>query len=141
MNHESLTGSCLCGAVRYAISGGFAFLGNCHCSICRKANGAAFATWGILDPKQFQWTQGEDQVRWYASSASTRRAFCGNCGAALAAAHDWGVSEVVVATVDGDPGARPREHIFVGSKAVWHHITDDLPQHETWPPDLAEPKS
>lgn len=48
MTTDPLTGSCLCGAVRYAISGGFAFIGNCHCSICRKANGAAFATWGIL---------------------------------------------------------------------------------------------
>ena len=36
--------------------------------------------------------------------------------------------------IDGDPGTRPREHIFVGSKALWHDITDSLPQHEEWPP-------
>jgi hypothetical protein len=46
---------------------------------------------------------------------------------------------VVVATVYGDPGARPREHIFVGSKAVWHDITDDLPQHQIWPPGMSQP--
>ena len=49
-------------------------------------------------------------------------------------AHDGKVSEVTLGTVDGDPGARPSAHIFVGSKAPWHDITDTLPQHPEWPP-------
>ncbi len=132
-----ITGSCLCGAVRYEIDGEFELIGHCHCSICRKSNGAAFATWGIVDPAQFRWTSGAAQIRWYQSSPRTSRGFCSTCGAALASAHDGKVGEVVLATVDGDPGKRPREHIFVESKAVWHEITDDLPQHAAWPPDLS----
>lgn len=58
-------------------------------------------------------------------------------GSPLASMHSGVVGEVVVGTVDGDPGARPREHIFVGSKASWHQITDSLPQHEAWPPGFA----
>jgi hypothetical protein len=44
---------------------------------------------------------------------------------------------VVLATVDGDPGVRPGEHIFVGSKAPWYEIVDALPQYEAWPPGMA----
>ena len=122
--------------MRYEIAGAFTLIGNCHCSLCRKANGAAFVTWGLLDPHQFRWTAGTNQLRWYASSPRTERGFCGRCGAALANAHGGRVSEVVVGSVDGDPGARPQEHIFVGSKAVWHEITDDLPQYPEWPPGV-----
>jgi len=59
----AITGSCLCGAVSYEITGSFKFMGNCHCSMCRKSHGAAFATWGIIDPDQFRWTSGKEFVQ------------------------------------------------------------------------------
>ena len=130
----SITGSCLCGAVRYEVTAPFEFLGNCHCSRCRKANGAAYVTWGILTPGTFRWTCGEHLVASYESSPGNTRCFCKRCGSSLASAHGGVVGEVVVGTVDGDPGATPREHIFVGSRAHWHRITDDLPQYQAWPP-------
>ena len=133
----SISGSCLCGSVKYEIAGEFQVVGNCHCSLCRKAHGAAFATWGIIDPRQFRWTAGEDFVQAYESSPGRTRCFCRRCGASLASAHDGAVGEVALGTVDGDPGLRPSEHIFVGSKAVWHEITDALPQHAEWPPGFA----
>lgn len=136
----AIQGSCLCGSVRYEIAGEFQLLGNCHCSICRKSNGAAYVTWGILSPDQFRWTAGEDLLERYESSPGVSRCFCGKCGSALACLHDGVVGEVVVGTIDGDPGARPTEHIFVGSKACWHDITDGLPQHQEWPPDF-DPKA
>ena len=105
--------------------------------MCRKAHGAAYATWGILKPGQFRWVTGEDFVVHHESSPGRTRCFCRRCGSPLASAHAGTVGEVVIGTVDGDPGARPREHIFVGSKALWHDITDSLPQHEAWPPGLA----
>jgi hypothetical protein len=46
------------------------------------------------------------------------------------------ITEVVLGTVDGDPGMRPGEHIFVGSKAPWYEIADALPQFEEWPPGM-----
>lgn len=131
----SIKGSCLCGAVTYEVTAPFQFLGNCHCSLCRKAHGAAFVTWGIVPRDAFRWTAGEDFVQWYESSPGNTRGFCGRCGSSLASAHSGVVGEVAIGTVEGDPGARPAEHIFVGSKAPWYEITDALPQHQAWPPE------
>ena len=130
------TGSCLCGAVRYEVKGAFKAMGHCHCSICRKSHGAAFATWAMVDPETFRWTAGVDSIARYASSPTRERCFCKTCGSPLVASHSGNVMEVVVATVDGDPGLRPHEHIFVGSKARWYEITDALPQNDTWPPGM-----
>ena len=132
----TIKGSCLCGAVTYEIDGEFQFVGNCHCSICRKSHGAAFATWGIIDPEDFRWLSGENFVQGYESSPGRKRTFCKICGSPLVSTHSDQVGEVVFGTVDGDPGTRPREHIFVGSKASWHEITDSLPQFEEWPPGI-----
>ena len=132
----TIRGSCLCGAVKYAISGSFKAMGNCHCSICRKSHGAAFVTWGLIDPQQFCWTSGEDFVQAYESSPGKRRCFCRQCGSPLVSTDGGTVGEVVVGTLDGDPGARPGAHIFVASKAPWHEITDSLAQFAEWPPGM-----
>lgn len=135
----SVQGSCLCGAVTYEITAPLEFAGNCHCSICRKSNGAAYATWGILKPGSFKCTSGEEELQSYESSPGHTRCFCKRCGSPLVSMHSGEVGEVVLATVDGDPQVRPREHIFAGSKAVWHNITDGLPQHQAWPPEIEPP--
>jgi hypothetical protein len=132
----TISGSCLCGAVRYEITGAPAFAGHCHCSICRKAHGAAFATWAIVEPERFQWTAGAGLVQEYESSPDRKRCFCRTCGTPLAASHGGRISEVVLATIDGDPLVRPREHIFVASQARWYEIADDLPQFPEWPPGI-----
>lgn len=132
----AIQGGCLCRTVRYGITGGFKVMGNCHCSICRRANGAAFVTWGIIDPDQFRWTAGEEFVRRYDSSPGRQRCFCRKCGSPLVCTQEGAVGEVVVGSVDGDPGMRASDHIFVDSKAPWHEITDDLTQHREWPPGM-----
>ena len=132
----AITGSCLCGAVSYEITGPFNFIGNCHCSMCRKSHGAAFATWGIINPNQFRWTSGEEFVQAYESSPGRQRCFCKKCGSPLVSTHAGTVGEVVVGTLNGDPAMRPREHIFVGSTAPWYEIGDALPQFEKWPPGM-----
>jgi len=132
----AIVGGCLCGTVRYEVAGSFLAAGHCHCSICRRAHGAAFVTWGLLGPDQFHWTSGEEAVEGYESSPGRRRCFCKMCGSPLAAMHAGKVTEVVLATVDGDAGVRPREHIFVGSKAPWYEIADDLPRFQEWPPGM-----
>lgn len=132
----TIEGSCLCRGVRYAIDGTLGPVGHCHCSMCRKAHGAAYATWGLMQPGQFRWIAGEDLVACFADGGNERY-FCKQCGASLAAGRGGDVTEVALGTVDGDPGARPEAHIFVGSKAPWHTITDDLPQFDEWPPGMA----
>lgn len=130
----SITGSCLCGAVRYEIEGHLVDAGNCHCSMCRKAHGTAFATYANVDPKEFHWTCGEELVSCYESSPNSNRMFCSVCGSTLGATEGGRIDSVTLGTVERDPGITPRSHIFVGSKAPWHDITDSLPQFAEWPP-------
>ncbi len=130
----TIHGSCLCGAVRYEINGLLADACSCHCSKCRKAHGAAFATYASVNPNEFCWTAGEDTVGVYESSRSAGRCFCRTCGSTMGWVEDGTVSWVTLGTVDGDPGVRPQAQIFVGSKAPWHDIYDKVPQFLTWAP-------
>jgi hypothetical protein len=132
----AITGSCLCKSINYEITGAVGVMGNCHCSICRKSHGAAFVTWVVLSPEQFRWTSGKEFVQGYDSSPGIQRCFCGKCGTTLATSHNGDISEVAAGTIDGDPGVRPGAHIFVGSKAPWYDITDELPQFAEWPPGM-----
>ena len=132
----AIRGSCLCGVVSYEITGSFKVIGHCHCSTCRKSHGAAFATWGIINPDQFRWTSGVEFVEGYKSSPGRERCFCKKCGSPRVSTHSGKVTEVVLGTVGGDPGVRPGEHVFVRSKAPWYEMTDTRPQFEEWPPGI-----
>ena len=134
----TIRGSCLCGGIRYEITGPLGRVGHCHCSMCRKSHGAAFVTWAIVTPGQFRWTAGEELLHAYQSSPDRARCFCSRCGSPLVSTWRGTVTEVALATVDGDPGVRPGEHIFTQSRACWYEIADGLPQHREWPPDFAD---
>jgi hypothetical protein len=129
-------GSCLCGKVRYEISGALYEMHHCHCGMCRKAHGAAFSTFIRVDAEGFRYSSGSDDVRTYPSSEPVTRQFCGTCGSNLTFAFApmpqalW----VTAGTMDGDPGVRPEGHIFVASKAPWFEINDSLHQHPEYPP-------
>ena len=131
------TGSCLCGDVAFEITGAVEQMGHCHCSMCRKFHGSPFATFGVVAPADFRWLRGEGEVVHYRSSASGWRNFCGRCGAAVPGLPPGGPFALVpMGNVAEDPGTRPALHFFVGSKAPWHTIADDLPQHDGWPPEF-----
>jgi hypothetical protein len=53
----------------------------------------------------------------------------------------FGMAIVPAGNLEGDPGIRPTKHMFVGSKASWHTITDDLPQHDEYPPEFGMPST
>jgi hypothetical protein len=129
-----IEGSCLCGAVRYECSDPTLSL-NCHCSRCRKWQGSAFASVLRVPLATLRIVAGEESITRYASSPGAERCFCKVCGSSLFTIRgDLGRVHVRLGTVDGDPGMRPSGHIFVGSKAPWFEITDDLPQHDERPP-------
>ncbi len=127
------TGSCLCGAVQFEIDGPFSAMAHCHCSMCRKEHGSLFATFAVAPRAGFRWLRGEDTIVEYASSANARRGFCRTCGSPTPL--PLGDDQVIAPAglLQGDPGIRPQLHIFVGSKAPGHAITDDLPQFEEYP--------
>jgi hypothetical protein len=90
----------------------------------------------MIEPNQFRWTAGAALVERYESSPGRARCFCRKCGSPLVALHTGTVTEVVLGSVDGDPGVRPGAHIFVSSMAPWYEIRDALPQFEHWPPGM-----
>jgi hypothetical protein len=133
-----VAGSCLCGGVAYAIEGEIEAIRNCHCSRCRKARSAAHASNAFVGVDRFRWTRGEELLEAYKVPEASRftHTFCGVCGSSLPRAHvERGYVVIPAGTLDDDPGAREREHIFVGSKAPWYTIADDLPQYDEYPPE------
>jgi hypothetical protein len=110
----------------------------CHCSICRKANGAPFESGASVPAADFTLRTGEDLIQIFESSPGVRRAFCRVCGSrAPSESRDRDVYFVPAGLLDDDPGVKPALHMFVGSKAPWWDITDDLPQFEEWVPGYA----
>ena len=129
-----LTGSCLCGDIAFAIDGPIEEMTHCHCSMCRKFHGSAFATFGMAAPADYRWVRGEARVRSYRSSSRGCRHFCPRCGSAVPSHGDDLPNTIIpMGNVAEEPVARPQRHIFTGSMAPWHQIVDDLPQHEAYP--------
>lgn len=125
-------GGCLCGAVRYTASQFEPKMAHCHCSMCRKFHGAAFATFGSVKRENFEWVQGEEALAAYTAPNGTVRRFCKHCGSSLTFAPNQAAVEVVEITLgslDSSLGCVPDAHIYVHSKADWDLISDDLPQY------------
>jgi hypothetical protein len=128
-------GSCLCGGVRFEVTPPFIRANHCHCSRCRKHSGAAVCTQTRVWREQFKLLQGEPLIRVYGEGAGAVKAFCSVCGSSLFGGH-WPHGRQVsirMGAFDDDPGIAPQFHTYVGSKAPWDRIHDDLPQyHEAW---------
>ena len=127
-----IRGSCLCKGVQFEIHGKLEHASHCHCSMCRKAHGAAFGTYGMGRMADFRLTSGADLIERYASSPGITRTFCKRCGATLQYMSDKTPEklEIALGVLDGDPGVCATHHIYVASKAPWFEITDGLPQYE-----------
>ena len=130
----AISGGCLCGGVKYQVSGTPQFAANCHCSMCRRQTGSAYLPAVGFDKNEFKFTKGENLVSKYSSSPGGERWFCRECGSALGgASKDQPMVFINMGTMEGDPGIKPQMHVFVGSKAPWDEITDKLPQHKEFP--------
>ncbi|MEO7385563.1 MAG: GFA family protein [Gammaproteobacteria bacterium] len=136
MSGQTVTGSCLCGAVRYELQGPFSHMGHCHCSICRKHHGAAFATYVACPLDGLRFLSGEDHQGRYDSSPGWSRPFCLTCGSVLPTRMpEHGLVVGPAGNLEGELGVEPAMHMFVGSKAPWYEITDALPRHDAYPPE------
>ncbi len=137
----AVKGGCLCGRVHYEVTGELFDASHCHCSMCRRQHGAAFATYADFNPDEFGWASGEDFVRTFETSGGGGWCFCSECGSTLAGTDEGKVTSIALGTIKGDPGIQPESHIFVGSKALWDEISDDLPQFDERPPETWVPPS
>jgi hypothetical protein len=122
-------GRCLCGQVQYEVQDGFSYALNCHCSNCRRATGSAFKPFaGIEREKLKVLCAAEDLLLFGGDEAHDAR--CRKCGSLLySVVRDGKFVHVTLGTLVETPTIRPSAHIFVGSRAPWYTITDDLPQH------------
>ena len=123
-----LTGACECGGVRYQVPDAFLYSLNCHCSRCRAATGSAFKALAGIERGKLEITQGADRLFVYGApdAHDTRCAVCGSL--LFSVVRDGEYVHVAMGSLVDAPSIRPTDHIFVGSKAPWFEITDDLPQ-------------
>jgi hypothetical protein len=131
-----ITGSCLCGGVRYEIDGEIGPALNCHCSMCRRATGSSFATNASVRAEEFRIVTGRDLITEYESSPGSLRAFCSRCGSPVygTVAEDRSLRRVRLGTLGSVSGAKTVTHIWIGSKSEWFDITDTLERFEEEPP-------
>jgi hypothetical protein len=138
-----INGSCLCGKVAFRVNGDILAMTNCHCSMCRKLTGAAFGTLAFCKKEDFMYISGENHFSLYRISEQFTRIFCDICGSPLPVEGHEAFGPMVgipAGLLDDDPIVKPSKHIFVGSKAPWFEIKDNIPQYEEWFPGF-NPKS
>jgi hypothetical protein len=127
---KNLTGGCLCGAVAYIVADAFLYAANCHCSNCRRTTGSAFKPFAGIKRQELRVIKGADDIKRFGNEQA-HDAHCSVCGSLLySIVREGEYVHVAMGTLVDAPSIRPSAHIFVGSKAPWFTITDDLPQYE-----------
>ena len=125
-----LAGECLCRAVRYTVVDAFEYALNCHCSNCRRTTGSAFKPFAGIARDRLSIIRGDENVMIHGDDAG-HDAHCRRCGSLLySVVRNGAFVHVAMGTLVDAPSIRPTAHIFVGSKAPWFSITDDLPQYD-----------
>lgn len=126
---KDFSGFCLCGAVQFTFGPPSLWCAHCHCSLCRRAHGAAFVTWIGVDQKRFELIR-QDTLRWYRSSAEAQRGFCATCGSTLFFRSErWpGEIHVAHANVESEIDLAPSAHAFWESHVDWFEFDDPLPR-------------
>jgi len=122
------TGSCLCGAVTFEVSGELKPPDACHCSQCRKVSGHYWASTDI--PRAALKVNSEHNVAWFRSSEKVQRGFCSTCGSTLfwdPIQKDW--IAVSMGAFDAPTDSRLEKHIYVADKGDYYEIKDGLPQN------------
>lgn len=134
MDIAPIHGGCQCGGVRYTLTAPPAEVLHCHCSMCRKAHGALFASFGVYPAGALEIERGGESLGDYESSPGSHRLFCPSCGCQLFnRVEKWNESAfVVLGTLDAGekPGHDPvkERHIFWDARVHWYDTGDDLPK-------------
>ena len=133
MSAQELKGACYCKTVQYAVEDSFEYAMNCHCSNCRRTTGSAFKPFAGIPRAKLRLTAGTDALLVYGDETGNNT-HCKHCGSLLySVVRDGTYVHVPMGTLIDAPAIRPTAHIFVGSKAPWFTITDDLPQYDEFP--------
>lgn len=135
MTSRSLTGSCLCGAVRYTATGEAQRFYHCHCSRCRKVSGSGHSS-NLFVKGSLTWDSGEELIRRYKPPQAARftNAFCASCGSRLPRfIEQQGIVFIPAGSLDDEPEFSPQARIFQGSRAAWSCDGSTLPGFDEMP--------
>jgi hypothetical protein len=129
---DAIPGACLCGAIRYEID--LPTLGSvhCHCTMCRRWNGAGYTTWCAIEKDRLRILSGKERLHRYQSSDHAGRFFCSVCGSSLFgdSSRTPDTMYIVMGPLAGEIDEAPMGHQCIESKAAYIAIGDDLPQWE-----------
>ena len=129
-----LSGRCACNAIAYEVDDAFVAAFNCHCSNCRAMTGSAFLPWGEIEREKLRVTKGAGSLLVIGDPDTCHEVRCEACLSLLYwTARDGAYVRVPYGSLIDEPTLKPTAHMFVGSKAPWHQILDDLPQHDEYP--------
>jgi hypothetical protein len=138
---HTVTGGCMCGAVRYEASGEPVSVIHCHCLSCRRHTGAPVVTLAGYRRGRVEWTAEARQT--YKSSPDVDRGFCGKCGTPLTWEGDGGeegpLIEILMSTTDDPDALMPQFHIHHDERIGWFEIADNLPRFHVWGDDGSKP--
>ncbi|MDK1289998.1 GFA family protein [Pseudoalteromonas umbrosa] len=135
--------SCLCKGVQLEINGSIDNIIHCHCSLCRKSSGTAYATNGFIDTSSLKIVTGQELVNAYAFKPGRLRHFCRNCASPLFSSNvDLPEKlRIRLGILDSDINERPASHNFMASKANWDQINAQIPHYEEFEPGRMKRKS
>ena len=129
-----LRGRCGCNAVAYEVADEFVAAYNCHCSNCRATTGSAFLPWGEIERGKLRITKGGEALTLLGDAEAIHEVRCTECWSLVYWTARGGASiRIPYGTLIDAPTLKPTAHMFVGSKAAWYEIRDDLPQHDEYP--------
>jgi hypothetical protein len=126
----TITGECFCSAVNYQINGILRDARSCHCSRCRKAFSAQASAYALVESKEFEWTAGENQLTSFVNKQGFGLQFCSKCGSTLCGIAGGAIHGVTLGCVNGDPDIEIGRHIYVGSKASWEVMPENVLQYQ-----------
>lgn len=129
-------GKCLCGQVKIEISGPITSIIHCHCSLCRKSTGSAFATNGFVNSDDLKLVAGQELLRFYEMKPGRKRHFCGTCASPVFSSNEADPTRIRLrlGILDSDIVEKPISHNFVTSKANWEDLDAQLPRFEAHEP-------
>ena len=132
----SISGGCLCGAVRYELDSAPTMTGVCHCKNCQRQAGSAFSTLAAVSREEFRFTSGEPKLyedKDTESGNAVERYFCGECGSPIISVLPAQADMVYLktGTLDDTSGFVPQFHAWCDSKQTWVQLDEGVPTMAT----------
>ena len=132
---DKIFGNCECKKISFEITQEIKYFSHCHCSQCRRSHGSAFGSFIEVEEPFFKYNSGTNNIESYASSKDCLRIFCQICGSNIMFFNKRKPEKYYVSagTLHKNTILPKAHHVFVGSKAPWYEITDNLKQHLEYP--------